>query len=151
MHRALPLIFALAIGCGKPTATIGYGAAEEFTAYEAGDSVGLVVAPQGGFGISVRLWTTALQCDAPVEVLMETWLGDERTGTFTNPSVQLYCQGGSKAMLWGIVVGFDPEVYSTNEDLLDLDGETIRLEITATDSEGTAATGEVDIVVDVGG
>lgn len=151
MHRAPLLLFALAFGCGSPSATIGYGAADEFTAYESGDSVGLVVAPQGGFGISVRLWTTALVCDAPVEVLMETYIGEDLTGTFTNPSVQLYCQKGSQGMLWGIVVGFDPSVYSTNEDLLALDGETIRIEITATDTEGIAATGEVDIVVDVGG
>ena len=49
------------------------------------------------------------------------------------------------------VVGFDPQVYSSNDDLLVLDGTTVDLVVTVTDEQGNAATVRQPVVIRVGG
>ena len=124
--------------------TIGFGVGEDFTAYETESVVGLSVAPQGGFGVAVRASTSGL-ADGEVSVLLETVIDGELVGSFLNESVTLYCQDDGSGLLWGVVVGFDPEIYSSNDDLLSLDGEVVDLVVTATDTTGNSATGTTPV------
>jgi len=130
--------------------TIGYGVGEDFTAYQAESVVGLSVAPQGGFGVAVRASTSGLAA-GEVSVLLETEIAGEQVGSFLNESVTLYCQDDGSGLLWGVVVGFDPATYSSNDDLLSLDGQVVDLVVTATDTEGNSATGITPVTINVGG
>jgi hypothetical protein len=130
--------------------TIGYGVSDEFTPYESEATVGLSVAPQGGFGVTIRASTTGL-AEGVVSVLLETAIDGEVVGSFLNESVTLYCQDDGTGLLWGVVVGFDPSTYATNDDLLALDGEVVDLVVTATDTSGVSATGTVPVTINVGG
>ena len=129
--------------------TIGYGVGEDFTAYDAEAVVGLSVAPQGGFGVAVRASTSGLAA-GEVSVLLETEIDGVPTGSFLNESVTLYCQDDGSGLLWGVVVGFDPDTYGSNDDLLSLDGEVVDLVVTATDTKGNSATGITPVTISVG-
>ena len=146
----------LCAGEGDASLVIGYGAADEFIPYESGESVGLDVAPQGGFGVSVRARTTGIRSadgDTPhatSQVLLDTYIDGELTGTFLNETVEVYCQDDGQGLIWGVVVGFDPAVWATADDLLSLDGQMVTLVVKATDPEGRVAEGSVDVVISVG-
>lgn len=140
-------------GClaeGNPSLTIGQGSGSEFNALADGDEVGLDVAPQGGFGVSVRAKSAGLVADDVVDVLLVTEIAGEQVGSFLNEGTMLYCQDDGAGLLWGVVVGFDPDVYTTNEDLLELDGQEVSLGVTAYDVAGNEAEGWVDVVIRVG-
>ena len=70
-------------------------------------------------------------------------------GSFLNETVEVYCQDDGTGLIWGVVVGVDPEIYDTNEDLLSLNGEAVELLVEATDSEGRQASGTVDVIITV--
>ena len=141
---------------GEPSLTIGYGVGDQFTPYEEGAEVGLESAPQGGWGVGVRALTTGISssvADTPhatSAVLLDTYIDGELVGSFLNETVEVYCQDDGSGLIWGVVVGFDPETYDTNEDLLGLDGQDVQLLVEATDSEGRVATGTVDVLITVG-
>jgi hypothetical protein len=133
-----------------PEVAIGQGQGAEFSPLGTGATVGLDVAPQGGFGISVRLQTAGLLADDIVDVLLVTELDGEQSGSFLNEGSTLYCQEDGSGLLWGVVVGFDPDVFSSNDDLLALSGQTATLRVTVYDAEGREATGVVDVKIEVG-
>ena len=51
---------------------------------------------------------------------------------------------------WDVAVGFDQEQYSTNEDLLSLEGQETELRVLATDEDGNEAEGRVNVVIALG-
>ena len=118
--------------------------------------VGLDVAPQGGFGVPVRALTTGIRSadgdepHATSEVLLDTYIDGALSGSFLNETVEVYCQDDGAGLIWGVVVGFDPKVWVTADDLLSLDGEEVTLVVVATDPEGREAEGSVDVVISVG-
>lgn len=130
---------------------IGTGQGSQFTPLEEGASVTLDVAPQGGYGVSVRAKTTGLNTDDAVDVLLETALNGEESGSFVNEGTNLYCQDDGTGLLWGVVVGFDPDTFPTTDDLLALDGEEALLIVEATDVDGRSARSELMVTVEVGG
>ena len=73
-----------------------------------------------------------------------------RASMFDRPAGTL-ALAGLNGLLWGVVVGFDPEIYSSNDDLLSLDGEVVDLVVTATDTTGNSATGTTPVTINVGG
>lgn len=135
----------------SPSLIIGQGTGSEFTALEEGQSVGLDVAPQGGYGVSVRAKTTGLSTDGTVDVLLETAINDVESGSFVNEGTNLYCQEDGTGLLWGVVVGFDPDTFPTPDDLIALDGNEALLIVEATDEDGNIASGEVMVTIEVGG
>ncbi len=136
---------------GAKSVTIGQGAGDAFYPLETGAGVGLDIAPQGGFGVSVRALTTGLKTNDLVDVNLITEIAGEQTGEFLNEGVQLYCQEDyGRGMLWGVVVGFDPDVFATNDDLLELNGEEVTLILEVTDSRGKTATGNVTVTIETG-
>ncbi len=141
----------LCAGAGPVSLEIGTGTGDEFFPLEDGDVVGLDVAPQGGFGVSVRVRTHGLVTGQPVGLLLEAERNGVNEGSFYIDSVLLYCQDDGSGLLWGVVVGLDTSIYATNDDLLALDGELIDLVVTATDVEGDVASGRVTVEIDVGG
>ncbi|MDP6931826.1 MAG: hypothetical protein QGG40_02875 [Myxococcota bacterium] len=138
-------------GSGDPTLTIGQGQGSTFVELETGDTVGLDVAPQGGFGVPIRAQTTGLVADEAVDVLLVTEIDGVEVGSFLNQGTNLYCQDDQTGLLWGVVVGFDADVYQTNEDLLELNGQSVDLVVTAYDTDGDEAEGRVTVTVEVGG
>ena len=108
---------------------------------------------QGGWGVGVRAQTTGISSStgstphASSAVLLKTYVGDEEVGSFLNETVEVYCQDDGTGLIWGVVVGFDPETYATEDDLLSLSDENVELWIEATDSEGRAATGTIDVII----
>lgn len=131
--------------------TIGTGQASEFNALVPGDAVTLDVAPQGGYGVSIRAKTTGLNTDGPVEVLLETEIEGILSGSFVNLGTNLYCQDDGAGLLWGVVVGFDAETFADPDALITLDGESALLIVAATDVDGHTARGEVMVSIKVGG
>lgn len=143
-------------GGGDSSLEIGFGSGAEFWSYEDGASVGLAPAPQGGYGVFVRAKTQGIRSaegevpHATSAVLLETYIDDELVGSFLNETVEVYCQEDGTGLLWDVAVGFDPEKYSTNDDLIGLDGQEVRLLVEATDRDGQRAVGTVDVIIDVG-
>jgi hypothetical protein len=172
MHLRTQLLFASLLGActdkgndsgselcplsGEPSLTIGYGVGDQFTAYETGAEVGLESAPQGGWGVGVRARTTGIAASAgstphaTSAVLLDTYLDGDLAGSFLNETVEVYCQDDGTGLIWGVVVGFDPVTFDTNEALLNLHGEEVELWVEATDAEGRVATGIVDVIITVG-
>lgn len=145
------------MGCepaGEPSLVVGSGLAGDFYPFEQGQTVGLTSAPQGGFGVGVRAQVTGLVVDegdgnAPLPVLMETDLDGTLSDSFTNTGATAYCQDDGSGLVWDLVVGFDRETYKSADDLIGLQGAQATLRIQATDVDGTTATGEVDVVIEV--
>jgi hypothetical protein len=145
--------------CGDkrtPGLEIGYGSGAEFWAYASGAEVGLAPAPQGGFGVWVRAKTLGIRAadgDVPhatTAVLLETLIDGVVVGSFLNETVEVYCQPDGTGLLWDVAVGFDPEDYATNDDLISLDGQAVQLFVEATDASGQSVSGTVDVVIAVG-
>jgi hypothetical protein len=141
---------------GEPSLTIGYGVGDQFSPYEDGAEVELESAPQGGWGVGVRALTSGIGSSAgdtphaTSAVLLDTYLDGELAGSFLNETVEVYCQDDGAGLIWGVVVGFDPEIFDTNEDLLALNGEEVQLVVEATDGEGRIASGTADVIITVG-
>jgi len=132
-----------------PSLTLGTGAGSVFEALSDGDPVSLAIAPQGGFGVSVRAQSTGL-LTGPVDVLLDTEIDGSNVGNYLNQGVNLYCQDSGEGLLWGLVVGFDSAVYQTNDDLLSLDGQSVDLVVSVTDAAGASAQTQVSVLVAVG-
>lgn len=140
-------------GSMSPTLAIGSGVGGAFQPFEDNQSVGLTVAPQGGFGVSVVLHTKGLAAgdkltaDATLESLVDGMV----SGTFSL-TLPLLCQSnGSGGLVSGVVVGFDPARYGSNDALLSLDGKIVVLRVTVTDTEKRKAVVEKPITLKVGG
>ena len=150
-------IEAACSGGGETDLTIGFGAGGAFNEFEQGAAVGLSPAPQGGFGVWVRAKTSGIKAmaedgspHATSQVLLETYIEGQLVGSFLNESVEVYCQDDGAGLLWDVAVGFDPEQYSTNEDLLSLEGQETELRVLATDEDGNTAEGRIDVVIALG-
>jgi len=137
----------------SPTLELGSGVGGAFEPYVDGQVVTLDVAPQGGFGVTTLIATTGLLAgDSELAAAqLDVRIGGNLEGSFLAEDTRLLCadpaEGGRMS---GVVVGFDPAVYSTNDDLLDLDGQTVLLDVTVTDSAGNTANAQRDVVVSVG-
>ena len=137
------MIFLL--GCAEPSLTIGHGLAGDFIPYADGEVVTLATAPQGGFGVPVRAQTTALYCgdedqpNAPIAVLLDTWIEDDLSASFLNDTAVIYCQDDGTGLVWDLVVGFDQDEYRTVESLISLHGQLVDLHVEATDTDGVSA------------
>lgn len=156
-HHIFPVLLLLT-GCPgeedclsdeDPALVLGQGAGSEFSPFESGDGVTLDVAPQGGFGVSVRASTVGVLV-GNVDVLLEVELDGANVGSFLSRGVPLFCQEDGTGLLWGVVVGFDRNVYSSNDDLLALNDEVVDLVVTVTDQEGTSAEGRASVTIEVG-
>ncbi len=148
------MLFLLAMGCGEaePSLVIGHGVAGGFIPYEDGQEAGILSAPQGGFGVPVRAQTTGLYCgdeetpNAPVAVLLETWIDGEVSASFLNDTAVIYCQEDGTGLVWDLVVGFSKDDYGSS-NLVDLDGVTVDLVVEATDEDGVTVGSEVTIQI----
>jgi hypothetical protein len=133
--------------------TLGQGVGGSFDTITPEQTVGLAVAPQGGFGVTVLARTEGLFAgdETLVRVRLETLIDDEVTGSFLIDAQPSYCQGdGTGGLITGIVVGFDSAVYRSNNDLLALDGQRVQLRVTVTDADGVSAVGAQHVIVKVG-
>ena len=143
-------------GSEMPEVLLGQGVGGAFVELTDNQDVGLSVAPQGGFGIPVVVQTHGLSAGDLVQsrVLLEVLLGDgteELLGTFETRA-PLQCRSdGEGGNINGVVVGFDPDRYRTNDDLLALDGQIVELRITVTDEDGRVAVATKPVTMRVGG
>ncbi len=125
-----------------------------FTPLTPGQEVRLVAAPQGGQGVEVAAQTLGLYAgsDSVVDVLLEPWWNGVVQGSFVSEGLTLYCtendDGSTQGRVWGTVVGFDPDIYQTDNDLAVLDGETIDMLVGVTDAGGNYAEGHVEVVIE---
>ncbi len=165
MRLLIPLAFLCCVttsGClpdncapGPDAATLmlGQGVAEAFEPYASGQTVTIEPASQGGFGFPILIRTVGLLAgeDQDAAVVMDTVVSGETTGTW-NQNTQLTCpdeQGGRTPSV--LHVGFDSTVYATTDDFIDLQGESIDLVVTMTDTEGNTAAVTQSVVLALGG
>lgn len=140
------------LGEDTPTIELGTGVGDEFAPLAVMAEVGLSPAPQGGFGVPVRLRTTGLRVAsdtedrAIVEAQLDTYLGDTLSASFLNQESVAYCQADGTGLMDGLVVGFDEEIY-TSSTLVLLDGETVTLTVIAFDTDGRRAEASIDVVI----
>ncbi len=153
-------IAAVAVGCApdpcEPSddrvVTIGQGVGGAFEEYADGEGVALSIAPQGGFGISIVLQTSGIAAsdDARVDVNMATEIAGDETGDFLLEGAPLLCRSdGAGGSISGLVVGFDPDEFRSNDDLLALDGESVDL-VVVIHEEGQDTESRKTVTVQVG-
>lgn len=117
--------------------------------------VSLAVAPQGGFGVSVVIRTEGLDAgdDALADVQLDVQIDGVTEGAFTLTDAALLCvddeDGGG--LISGAVVGFDPDRYGTNDDLVALDGRQAVLDVTVIDQGMAMASVQQAVTIRVGG
>ena len=145
-----PTIEELCAGEGPATIEIGTGAGDAFFPLADGDQVGLVIAPQGGLGVSVRVRTTGLAAEAAVTARLDSELDGVTSATFTNDEVFLFCQDDGTGLFVDQAVGFDPVVYDSLDKQFDLDGKTATLVVEITDARGVTAETTIDVELKVG-
>ena len=141
---------AVCDGTGASSVLLGTGAGGAFDELQAGEVAILQKAPQGGWGIKVRGRTTGL-AEGTVSVTLETKLDGVLSASFTNDAVNLFCQDDGTGLFTDQVVGLDAAQYSSNDDLLPLNGSDVELVVTVTDGNGTSQSGSVVIEMEVGG
>ncbi|MEM7157153.1 MAG: hypothetical protein AAF799_30150 [Myxococcota bacterium] len=136
----------------NPSVELGKGVGGAFTAYEDGEGVGLAVAPQGGFGVTVVITTEGLAAGSgsTADILMDVEVDGVNDGSFFLEGAALLCEAGVGGRFDGAVVGFDSDKYSSNDDLLSLDGRLIDLVVTVTDVDGNEATARQPVTLNVG-
>ena len=138
-----------------PVVRIGQGVGGAFAPFDDGEQVSLAVAPQGGFGVSVVIRTEGLSAgdDALADVQLDVLIDGVTEGAFTLTDAALLCvddeDGGG--LISGAVVGFDPERYSTNDELVGLDGREAVLEVTVMDDGMAMASVQQTVTIQVGG
>jgi hypothetical protein len=145
---------SLCIANDAPTATLGKGVGSAFIPYEDNEEVGIQPASQGGFGVPVLVRTTGLVAGSAsvADVQLNVEDSGALVGEFLQENTGLSCRGDDVGgEVRGVVVGFDPGVYSTNDDLLVLDGTSVDLVVTVTDEEGNSATVRKPVTIRVGG
>ena len=152
----IPVDLSSCESSAAPTVDLGRGVSGFFAPIVDMQEVGLAVAPQGGFGVSVIVHTVGLQTSADgytdlVNMLLETVRDGAVIGTFNQLATPLLCQGdGSGGMIFGVVVGLDSTLYKTNDQLLSLNGAEVELRVTITDALGATATVSQPILLVVG-
>ncbi|MCB9793263.1 MAG: hypothetical protein H6741_11095 [Alphaproteobacteria bacterium] len=137
----------LCAGEGPASLELGSGTGEVFDPFVDGQEVYISIAPQGGFGVTVRARSFGLIADAPVSLFLSSSHEGESTGTFEWGEIPLYCMDDGSGLLWGAVIPFAPELFPTEEDLEALDGELVTLEAEATDLSGEVVVGRSEVVV----
>jgi hypothetical protein len=118
---------------------LGQGVGSAFQEFEDEEVVGLNVAPQGGFGVPVEIITRGLLAGDGEEGVarLEVEVDGMLAGSFELTPAVLMCQDdGTGGRITGNVVGFDPDIYDTNDELVALDGTVVVLDVTVTDSAG---------------
>ena len=136
-------------GCSSDEAgvlRIGKSLFGEFAQYQKLEEVTLVAAPQGGFGVAIYIETEGLVANEEVALTLDVLYQGKLYGTFFSEQ-QLFCQESGYGMLWDVVVGFDPEVFPTTDDLIAFNGEIVSLQVTAEDKDGDSATSTVDLTI----
>jgi hypothetical protein len=139
-----------AAGCvaeRSPSLSIGQGSDDDFIELTDSDEVGLSGAPGGGIGVAVRARTTGLVADEWVDVLMVTRIDGEEVGSYLAENTYLHCHDDGMGLMWDLLVRFDPNIFSTNKDLMGLDGEEVDLGVTAYDVAGSEAEDWVSVVI----
>lgn len=133
-------------GCttgAAPTVELGHGVDGAFVALAAAESVSIVVAPQGGYGMGVWARTTALEADddSRATVHVATEIDGAEAGRFVLYQQPLPCVGGA-GLATTVVLPLDPARYTSHETLLPLDGVAALLVVDIVDSNDAAGHGE---------
>lgn len=127
---------------------VGDGAFEELTE---GERVVIVIAPQGGFGMAVRVRTTGLHADdaSRATVHVATEIDGASVGEFVLYQQALVCAGDS-GTISTVVVPLDPFVYTNNEQLQALDGSTATLIVDVVDANDVRGHGAAVVTLAAG-
>lgn len=134
---------------------LGQGVGGAFAPFADGEAVSLAVAPQGGFGVSVVIRTEGLSAgdDALANVQLDVEIDGVTEGSFLLTDAALLCldTDGGGGLVSGAVVGFDPDRYGTNDDLVSLDGREAVLNVTVIDNGMAMASVQQTVTIQVGG
>ncbi len=157
-----PFVIAVApaVGCepdaacasgDDPTVELGRLGDGEFVALTEGERVPITIAPQGGFGMAVRVRTTELHADDATRatVHVETEIDGASVGQFVLYQQALACAGDS-GTISTVVVPLDPFVYTTNEQLQALDGVPAALIVDVVDDHDVRGHGEAGVTLAAG-
>ncbi|MBX7080126.1 MAG: hypothetical protein K1X88_13100 [Nannocystaceae bacterium] len=152
MTRGLALVATALLGCADPSACehgdeprveLGRPSDGAFVPLREHEVLAIADAPQGGYGVPVRVRTRGLSASnrstATIEMAME--LQGAAAGTFTLQGYPLLCEGADAGGSVGVqVVPLDPARFGTPDAIADLDGEAAVLSVTITDDTGENAT-----------
>lgn len=157
-----PLAGLLLAGCppgpctatDSPSVQLGSGVGGAFEAYDPTSLVTLDIAPQGGFGVTTVVLTDGLNADDEelADVQLNVVIDGVQSGSFLAENNRLQCRSDDPpgGQISGVVVGFDPEVYQSNDDLLSLNNQEVELDVTVFDSQGNFARVNQRVTVVVG-
>lgn len=138
-----------------PVVVLGQGVGGAFEPLAEGQVVGLDIAPQGGFGVSVLIRTEGLIANGSeaATAQMNIEIDGEIEGEFLLEPAPLLCQadGSGGRISVGTVVGLDPDVWATNDDLIVLNGKQATLDVTVTDEDGNHASVRRVVTISAGG
>jgi hypothetical protein len=138
-----------------PVIMLGQGIGGAFAPFSDGEGVTLAVAPQGGFGVSVVIRTEGLSAgeDALADVQLDVEIDGQSEGSFLLTDAALLCQTGEDGggIISGAVVGFDPDRYPSNDDLVSLAGKEAVLDVTVIDEGRAMASVRQPVTIVFGG
>lgn len=154
LFAALPLLTGCDQGlCSpsdEPTIALGNGVGGAFEAYEEEQQVQLESAPQGGSGVRVNIETHGLFAsdDALSATQLDVLIDGVVEGSFLQENTRLLCAGADiGGRIDGTVAGFDKDKYSSDDELLALNGQVVTLDITVTDEDGNSGSTQQDVTV----
>jgi hypothetical protein len=153
----LPLLSSCDDACrpsGGPSIELGQGVGGAFVPLEDLQLVGLESAPQGGFGVKTLIATRGLLAgdEDLASVQLDVLIDGSLAGTFLLDQTQLLCRGASEGgLVSDVVAGFDEDLYSSLDELLQLDQQVVDLDVTVTDSEGNSAATIHSVIINVAG
>ena len=131
-------------------AFLGKGVGGAFVPFEDQESVSIMVAPQGGFGIGVVMRTEGLLAGSMrfAEVQMLVKINGMNEGRYKT-EMGISC-GELGGRIDNSVFPLDPNKYETNDDLLALDGQEAELLVEITDAEGNSTSTSQFVTIRVG-
>ena len=137
----------------NPTLEVGRGVGGAFEPYAPGEVVTISVAPQGGYGVPVSVHTMGLYAATDSHPILDLEIRKDGKveGSFgDNPP--LGCRSSAYGgLITGQVAGLDPGTYSSNDDLLALDGAQVEIWARVRDTNGAVAEGSQTVTLSIGG
>ncbi|MCC7075197.1 MAG: hypothetical protein IT383_28045 [Deltaproteobacteria bacterium] len=135
----------------EPTVELGRLGEGDFELLSEGERVPISIAPQGGFGMAVRVRTTGLHAadDTRATVHVATEIDGASVGQYVLYQQALLCAGDSGSVST-VVVPLDPFVYTTNEQLQALVGLLATLIVDVVDANDVRGHGEAVVTLGAG-
>ncbi|MBC8070300.1 MAG: hypothetical protein IAG13_18350 [Deltaproteobacteria bacterium] len=162
MKGAAAVVLAGLLGCSAssgacegddaPSLELGHRESGAWVPIADGDTLAIADAPQGGFGVPLRVRSRGLAAgnERSADIVLELARAGVEAGHFEIPGYPLLCESDDVGGTLGVqVVPLDPERFVDDADLEPLAGRTAELFVQVTDDGGRVAEASVEVVLEL--